>query len=96
MAGAGETEFVEEIGDSHEYKLRLKELWSKRTQLMKVKKKKPKKKSRNKSALKKTMTSNEEQTNWDGETSAMTMTYGELKQTEQEVFNIIDDTTKLQ
>ena len=51
---AGEQEFTEEVGDCEEYKLRLKELWTKRTQLMKVTKKKKKKKRGVRSALKKT------------------------------------------
>ena len=94
VATPGDAEFMEEIGDSPEYKLRLKELWSKRTQLMKVKKKK-KKKSRGRSALKKTGNSLiETETAWDDATSAMT--YGEIKQNEDFMVGLIDDTIKLQ
>mmetsp|Transcript_33748 Transcript_33748/g.44525 ORF Transcript_33748/g.44525 Transcript_33748/m.44525 type:complete len:148 (-) Transcript_33748:1356-1799(-) len=51
-AGGAEQEFTEFVGDVPEFHARLKELWTKRTQLMKVKKKK-KKKARGRSALKK-------------------------------------------
>jgi len=71
----GEQEFTENVGDIAEYHARLKELWSKRTQLMKVKKKK-KKKGRGRSALKKTTGASnaETETNWDDDkTSFMTM-----------------------
>jgi len=48
---AGEQEFTEDVGGVDEYQTLLKELWSKRTQLMKVSKKK-KKKKKGRSALK--------------------------------------------
>lgn len=64
---------------------------------MKVKKKK-KKKSRGRSALKKTGTMGtsliETETAWDDATSAMT--YGEIKQNEDFMVGLIDDTIKLQ
>lgn len=59
-APGGEQEFTEDVGGVEEYQSRLKELWNKRTQLMKAKKKKGKKGSRNRnrrSALRKTGTS---------------------------------------
>ena len=39
-APGGEQEFTEDVGGVEEYQSRLKELWNKRTQLMKAKKKK--------------------------------------------------------
>ena len=76
----GEQEFTEFVGDVPEYHTRLKELWSKRTHLMKTKKKKGKKRSR-RSALKKSVsgTNNyETETNWDDDKTSF-MTTAELK-----------------
>ena len=57
-SAAGDQEFTEDVGGVEEYHARLKELWNKRTQLMKTKKKPKKKpgkgKNRVRSALRKT------------------------------------------
>ena len=62
------------MGGVDEYHSRLKELWAKRTQLMKVKGKKKKKKGRKRSALKK---ADDTETNWDDDKTSF-MTMGEL------------------
>ena len=70
------------MGGVEEYHARLKELWAKRTQLMKVKAKKKKKKGRKgRSALKKAETGiigEDTQTNWDDDKTSF-MTMGELQ-----------------
>ena len=70
-----EQEFTEDVGGVEAYQTNLKEIWSKRTQLMKVTKKK-KKKKKGRSALRKTNTASayETETAWDDDkTSFMTM-----------------------
>ena len=102
-SAAGEQEFSEDVGGVEEYHTRLKELWNKRTQLMKTKKK-PKKKGGSKrnrgvrSALRKTQTSMDETaTAWDDDkTSFMTTQEMDHKEKEAMMFGLIDDTIKLQ
>ena len=70
------------MGGVDEYHARLKELWGKRTQLMKVRAKKKKKKGRKgRSALKKAdtgVTEGDTATNWDDDKTSF-MTMGELQ-----------------
>lgn len=91
----GEMEFQEDVGGIDEYHTRLKELWAKRTQLMKVTKKRGKKKKRGRSALKRTTTSAfETETNWDDDKTSF-MTTNELAQNQDFMVGLIDDTIKL-
>ena len=87
-SAAGDQEFTEDVGGVEEYHARLKELWNKRTQLMKTKKKPKKKpgkgKNRVRSALRKTQTSMDETaTVWDDDKTSF-MTTQELGQKDQE------------
>ena len=91
----GEQEFTEYVGGVEEYESRLKQLWQKRTALMKVKKKK-KPKRKQKSALRRNQTSMvETETNWDDDKTSF-MTTAELAQNQDFFVGLIDDTIKLQ
>ena len=79
-----------------EYESRLRQLWQKRTQLMKVKKKKKSKKRGTRSALRKTNTSLvETETAWDDDKTSF-MTTAELANNQDFMVGLIDDTIKLQ
>ena len=94
-ATPNELEFTEDVGGVEEYQTCLKELWSKRTALMQLKKKKKKGKRRGKSALKKASTSMyETETNWDDDKTSF-MTTNELANNQEMMKELIDDTIKL-
>lgn len=91
----GDLEFTEDVGGVDEYHARLKDLWHKRTQLMKVTKKRNKRgKKKGRSALKKATSVFETETNWDDDKTSF-MTTNELAQNQEFMVGLIDDTIKL-